>query len=173
MEVPCLQTLCFGNNHIRNVPADLIAQCFSSLTTLEGQNNRLQSFPDLFDCKRLTVVDLSDNALEILPAINASVVRYNLNNNSLSLMEGLFSGAQQRQIQQQSSDKTTFFRSNLTELRLRGNKLSSLDEDIVRCLIDVSLLDVGQTGRTNVREWRGRRSVRQGRDTTSSSVHEP
>ena len=135
MEVPALQTLRFGENSIASLPLDLIVQSSRALSTLEGQDNQLRSVPDLFGCKRLKIADFSDNVLIEVPAVNPSLVRLSLNNNSISSLSGLFSAAQ--------IDSDTF-RSDLTELRLRGNKLSELDEDIMRCCTKIALLDVGQ-----------------------------
>jgi Leucine-rich repeat (LRR) protein len=134
-EVPSLQTLRFGHNNIASLPLDLIVVCSRALSTLEGQDNQLRSVPDLFVCKRLQNLDLSDNLLSGVPSVNASLVRLSLNNNSIVSLGGLFSGAQL---------DCDAFRSDLTELRLRGNKLSELEEDIVRCLTKMALLDVGQ-----------------------------
>lgn len=111
MEVPSLQTLRFGTNRINTIPDDLIVQCSRSLSTLEGPGNQLRAVPDLFGCRRLQVVDLCDNSLTACPGVNPSLVRLSLNDNSISSLGELFSGAQR------GSDT---FRSNLTELRLRG-----------------------------------------------------
>ena len=141
MEVPSLQTLRFGTNRITTIPDDLIVQCSRSLSTLEGPGNQLRAVPDLFGCRRLQVVDLCDNSLTACPGVNPSLVRLSLNDNSISSLGELFSGAQR------GSDT---FRSDLTELRLRGNKLSHLDGDIARCLTKVVVLDVAQNDLTDL-----------------------
>eukprot|EP00584_Thalassiosira_punctigera_P001581 CAMPEP_0172535752 /NCGR_PEP_ID=MMETSP1067-20121228/7612_1 /TAXON_ID=265564 ORGANISM="Thalassiosira punctigera, Strain Tpunct2005C2" /NCGR_SAMPLE_ID=MMETSP1067 /ASSEMBLY_ACC=CAM_ASM_000444 /LENGTH=813 /DNA_ID=CAMNT_0013320697 /DNA_START=16 /DNA_END=2457 /DNA_ORIENTATION=+ len=135
MEVPSLQTLRFGNNRIEELSGDLISQCAGSLTSLEGTNNRLRTVPNLLGCKRLTTVDLGDNALREVPAIGPKVVRINLVNNALSSIGDLFSGAQVGRDD---------FRSELVEILLRGNGLRDLDEDVARCLTNATLLDAGQ-----------------------------
>jgi len=141
MEVPSLQTLRFGANRIATIPEDLVVQCSRSLSTLEGPGNRLRTVPDLFSCRRLQVVDLCGNLLTACPGVNPSLVRLSLNDNVISSLGDLFSGAQL------GSDK---FRSDLTELRLRGNKLSQLDEGIVRCLTKLVVLDAAQNDLTDL-----------------------
>ena len=141
MEVPSLQTLRFGANRIATIPEDLVVQCSRSLSTLEGPGNRLRTVPDLFSCRRLQVVDLCGNLLTACPGVNPSLVRLSLNDNVISSLGDLFSGAQL------GSDT---FRSDLTELRLRGNKLSQLDEDIVRCLTKLIVLDAAQNDLTDL-----------------------
>ena len=141
MEVPSLQTLRFGANRIAAMPDDLVVQCSRSLSTLEGPGNRLRTVPDLFSCRRLQVVDLCGNLLTACPGVNPSLVRLSLNDNVISSLGDLFSGAQL------GSDT---FRSDLTELRLRGNKLSQLDDDIVRCLTKLVVLDAAQNDLTDL-----------------------
>jgi hypothetical protein len=96
------------------------------MSTLEGSHNRIQRVPDLSGYGGLRVVNFSANIL-------TGIVRMNLNNNSLTSLSGLFSGAQV------GSDT---FRCDLTEFLLRGNGMQSLDEDVVRCLSKRTLLDV-------------------------------
>jgi len=141
MEVPSLQTLRFGGNRIAAMPEDLILQCSRSLSTLEGPGNQLRTVPDLFGCRRLQVVDLCDNLLTSCPGVHPSLVRLSLNDNAILSLGELFSGAQL------GSDT---FRSDLTELRLRGNKLSRLDDDIVRCLTGLVVMDVAQNDLTDL-----------------------
>ena len=146
MEVPSLQTRSFGNNQIEDLSADVILQCSKSLSSWEGPNNQLQTVPSLFGCTRFTTVDLGDNALREAPAISPSVIRINLNNNAISSISGIFSGAQLG---------SGTFRSDLAELSLRGNKLRNLEEDIARCLTNVTLLDVGQNDLTDLPQFLG------------------
>ena len=141
MEVPSLQTLRFGTNRITTIPDDLIVQCSRSLSTLEGPGNQLRAVPDLFGCRRLQVVDLCDNSLTACPGVNPSLVRLSLDDNSISSLSNLFSGAQRG---------SETFRSDLSELRLRGNKLSQLDDDIVRCLTKLVVVDVAQNDLTDL-----------------------
>lgn len=141
MEVPSLQTLRFGTNRITTIPDDLIVQCSRSLSTLEGPGNQLRAVPDLFGCRRLQVVDLCDNSLTACPGVNPSLVRLSLDDNSISSLSNLFSGAQRG---------SETFHSDLSELRLRGNKLSQLDDDIVRCLTKLVVVDVAQNDLTDL-----------------------
>ncbi|KAL7538177.1 hypothetical protein ACHAXR_008833 [Thalassiosira sp. AJA248-18] len=138
MEVPNLQTFCFGNNHITDISSsvtDIIMQCAKSLSTLEGSHNHLRTVPDLSHCKKLTTVDLGDNSLTEVPSIHPSVVCLNVNNNALTSIGGLFGSDQL---------DSNAFRSNLNELQLRGNKICDLDVDIVRCLTNAIMIDAGQ-----------------------------
>lgn len=138
IEVPSLQVFCFGNNQISDLLAstDMIAQCAQSLTTLEGPNNQLHTILDLSECKKLTTIDLSDNKLSDIPSISNEVVRLNLTNNTISSMSGLFGDAQQLNL--------SSYRSNIVELRLRGNKICGLDGHILSCMTNATFIDVGQ-----------------------------
>ena len=137
IEVPSLQTFSFGNNMIADLSfssTDIIVQCQKSLVTIEGQNNRIHTISDLSRCLKLTTIDLGDNALSEVPPIGKDVIRLSLNNNSLTSISGMFG----------SQLDSNSYRSSLVELRLRGNKLSDLDEDIVKCMTRVTMIDVGQ-----------------------------
>ncbi|EJK66935.1 hypothetical protein THAOC_12089, partial [Thalassiosira oceanica] len=132
MEVPSLRHLIFAGNEIgEEFPDALIRECEKSLTTLDGQRNKLRRVPSLVGCKRLRVVDFGDNALIDVPQIGEDVIELNLVNNKLKSIGGLFAEMEQ------SPD----FRSKLGELRLRGNKVESLDPAIVRCLASVTFID--------------------------------
>jgi len=138
IEVPNLQVFCFGNNQISDllVSTDIIAQCAQSLTTLEGPNNQLHTIIDLSECKKLTTIDFGDNKLSEIPSIGNEVIRLNLTNNAISSMSRLFGDAQQL--------NSSTYRSSIVELRLRGNRLCGLDDDILSCLTNVTLIDAGQ-----------------------------
>ena len=129
MEVPSLQQLIFAGNEIGEIPDVLIQECRKSLTTLDGQRNQLQRVPSLIGCKRLRVVDFADNALIDVPLVGEDVVELNLINNKLTSICGLF------------AEIGPDFRSKLGELRLRGNKVESLDEATMRCLTSVTFID--------------------------------
>ena len=137
IEVPSLQTLSFGHNMIADLSlpsTDIIMQCQKSLMTLEGQNNNIQAISDLSGCSTLTTIDLGDNNLRKMPSIGYGAIRLSVVNNSLSSIKGIFGS-------QLDPNSNT---SSLVELRLRGNKLSDLDEDILKCLTRVIFIDAGQ-----------------------------
>jgi Leucine-rich repeat (LRR) protein len=130
-------TFSFGHNKIADVSlasTDIIAQCCRSLTTLEGPNNKLSTLPDLSRCSKLTTINLADNTLQIVPSISNAVIRLNIMNNNVSSISDMFGG------NQLGSDT---FRSSLVELRLRGNKLGSLDEKVFQCMTSVTMIDAG------------------------------
>ena len=72
---------------------------------------------------------LGENSLREVPAISPSVIQINPNNDVISSISGIFLGAQ--------LGLDTFW-SELAELSLRGNKLRNLEEDITRCLTNVT-----------------------------------
>jgi Leucine-rich repeat (LRR) protein len=143
IEVTSLQTFCFGNNMVADLSStDLIMHCQNSLSTLEGPNNKLHNLPDLCCCPKLTIIDFADNEIDHVPTIGCGVIRLNLDNNNITSISGMFGGAEQ----------DSPYRSNLMELRLRGNKLSDLDKDILRCLKSATFIDVGQNELRDVPE---------------------
>lgn len=144
MEVPSLQILCFGCNQIADISTlatDLIKQCSKYLTNLEGPNNQLHAIPNLSQCAKLATIDFGDNRLYEVPTIGNSVVRMDLSNNSIPSIRDLLGGKQLN---------SNTYRSSLVGLRMRCNKLTELDEDVVRCLINVTVIDVGQNDLQNV-----------------------
>ena len=132
MEAPSLQKLRFARNRIGTLPEALVHQAAGSLAVLEGADNRLESAPDLVPCRSLRIVDLGGNRLKDPPSVHPSLVRLSLADNAIGSLGGLFAGAQRGE---------EGFRSDLTELRVRGNRLAELDGDVARCLASLRLLD--------------------------------
>uniref|UniRef100_A0A7S4IZQ0 Uncharacterized protein n=1 Tax=Odontella aurita TaxID=265563 RepID=A0A7S4IZQ0_9STRA len=132
-----LQTLRFGKNRIATLPESLIAQCSKSLSTLEGPENRMSESPCLSDCRALRVVDLSDNQLQDVPTVHESLVRLALPNNKITTITSMFGDG----VEGGGSEP---FRSQLSEFRLRQNKLETLDEDVLSSLTSLTLLDLGE-----------------------------
>ena len=133
IKLPSLQSFFFGNNpSLGSIPKNILLHS-SSLSTLEGPQCKLLTTPDLSRCSNLRVVNLSDNQLREAPTIHPALMQLRLTNNSIFSIENLFSNI----------DVNPNFRSELSELHLRANKLELLPPQIVQSMTNLSLLDVG------------------------------
>ena len=114
-----LRDLCFSSNRIVELPASFLNPL---LTSLDGSNNQIANIPDLSGLKKLLVIELSGNKLETPPCIGDRVQRLGLSNNSISSLNGIFCN----DLMQDS-----LFRANLVDLRIRLNKLVTIDEKVL------------------------------------------
>ena len=140
LRLPILQTLQFSKNQISEPMDCLIRSCCRTLSTLEGPKNLLSSPLDLMGCTALRVVDLSDNRLNTPPTVHRSLVRLGLSNNAIGSIGGMFG----------DTVNPETFRSELQELRLRRNVLAGLEDSVLCCLTNITLLDVGENDLRNL-----------------------
>eukprot|EP00592_Proboscia_alata_P005277 CAMPEP_0194365552 /NCGR_PEP_ID=MMETSP0174-20130528/13616_1 /TAXON_ID=216777 /ORGANISM="Proboscia alata, Strain PI-D3" /LENGTH=870 /DNA_ID=CAMNT_0039140315 /DNA_START=112 /DNA_END=2724 /DNA_ORIENTATION=+ len=136
---PKLQSLKFSNNSIATFLPQSILDGMPNLTTIEGHNNDISNCPNLSQMTSLTVVDLCDNQLREVPCVHANLTRLALANNKLQSICGLYPQL-----------STPLPVSNLVELRLNGNQISSLDVTIVQHWVKMGLLDLRNNNLTDL-----------------------
>jgi Leucine-rich repeat (LRR) protein len=125
---PRLQGFDCGHNSMSEVPQSFLECALHSLTTLEARHNRIIVSPDLTKFAQLRIVDLSENRLTKVPAVNVSLTRLTLSSNQIRSLDGLFDG------------QCTY--SELVELHIRDNRLSKLDSAVMQPVLHVKVLDL-------------------------------